>query len=247
MFAPPSVFAQVLEGTYPGIPDGVENFSIRQQYSGIHFTVDVNKPFPNSSMNAFPNGKDSVQVILEAVRPDGTFSENQPLLIEKPNTVTVSGPRNTCGGSFQLFVSSTKPGTAKITVKLANYPQIKTSFNVNFIPKTNIQNQTDTNSFVISQPILFTAQIDPVEARGLKEAKFKFVSVASFFLLGNNKKSQVTKDLHCTSDGLCSATIDSASTNILLARRRTFTYTFAFVDQKNNKFSKSFTGTLRLP
>lgn len=239
MFSPPSVSA--------AIPPGVEEDAVQKAYSGIHFTVDVDRPFPNSTMSAFPNGKDSVQVNLEAIRSDGTFSENQPLLIEQPNNVTVSGPRNTGCGSFTLFVSSKKPVNAKIIVKIANYPRVKTSFTVNFRPRTTIINETDTASFVVGQPILFSAQIDPVEARGLKDAKLKFVSIASFFLLGAFTKSQNVKDLKCTSDGLCSVVIDSASTNILLARRRTFRYTFAFSDQIGNKFTKSFSGTLIIP
>lgn len=239
MILPDSIFAR--------IPDGVENDAIKKAYSGIHFTVDVDKPFPNSTMSAFPNGKDSAQVNIEAIRRDGTFSENQPLLIEHPNTVTVSGPRNTGCGSFSLFVSSNKPVKAKIIVKIANYPRIKTSFTVNFRPKTKITNETDTSSFILGQPILFSAKIDPIEARGIKSAKLKFVSRASFFNLGSVVKSRDPIDLKCNLDGLCSVVIGSENTGVELAKRRSFSHTFVFQDQIGNKFSKTYRGTFRLP
>ncbi len=238
-FFPSEIFA--------AIPDGVEKDAIRRAYSGIHFTVDVDKPFPSSPMSAFPNGKDTVQVNMEAIRRDGTFSENQPLLIEHPKNVSVSGPRNTCSGSFTLFVSSQKPVRAKIIVKIANYPRVKKSFTVNFKPKTTVTNKTDTNSFIYGQPILFSAQIDPVEARGIKSAKLKFVSAASFYRLGSVIKSHELIDLKCNQDGLCSAVINSKNTGVELARRRTFSYTFIFSDQIGNKFTKTYRGTFRLP
>ena len=229
------------------IPDGVEEDAVRRAYSGIRFTTDVDRPFPNSTASAFPNGKDTVQVNLEALRRDGTFSENQPLLIEHPNTVTVSGPRNTGCGSFSLFVSSKKPVRAKIIVKIANYPRIKTSFTVNFRPKTTITNETDTGSFILGQPILFSARIDPIEARGIKSAKLKFISRASFYRLGDIVKGHELIDLKCNKDGLCTAVIDPVDIKVELAKKRTFSYTFIFTDQIGNKFSKTYRGTFRLP
>lgn len=228
------------------IPDGIEKRSISQFFSGISFTVEVNKPFTNSSMNAFPNGRDMVQVTLETVRSDGTFAENLPIKIEKPNNIMVSGPTNTENGSIQLFFSINKSGSATIVIKLADFPRVKTSFNLNFVPRTSIQNRTDTNSFLIKQPVTSIVQIDPVEARGLKEAKLRYVSIGNFFKV-KTKKQEVIKDLKCSTDGICSATIPASETNLVLLRRRSFNYQFSFVDQQNDKFSKSYSGTLKLP
>lgn len=90
-------------------------------------------------------------------------------------------------------------------------------------------------------------KIDPVEARGIKSAKLKFVSAASFYRLGSVIKSHELIDLKCNQDGLCSAVINSKNTGVELARRRTFSYTFIFSDQIGNKFTKTYRGTFRLP
>ncbi|MFA4995678.1 MAG: hypothetical protein WC536_00880 [Patescibacteria group bacterium] len=218
--------------------------------SNVQLTTEVLKPFPNSQMQAFPNGKDCATVILEAINSkDGTFAQNLPLVIEKPDAVTINGPQTTDTGSVKWCATSTKPMKAKVIVKLKDFPQEKSTFQVNFLPSTKIQDLTDRNSFFFDLPITFSAQIDPVMIHGLKESKLSFnVNKNSSQADGvHDVRESVEINLNCSSSGICTATIPSSNTAADINQNGTFNYSFVFVDQNGSRFSKSFKGTLTIP
>lgn len=218
--------------------------------SNVQLTTEVLKPFPNSQIQAFPNGKDCATVILEAINSkDGTFAQNLPLTIEKPDAVTISGPQTTDTGSVKWCVSSTRPMKAKVIVKLKDFPKEKSTFQVNFLPSTKIRDLTDRNTFFFDLPITFSAQIDPAMINGLREANLSFVTNKIFSRIDgiHAQRDILTINLNCTNEGICSATVPASNTKLFQDKNRTFTYSFIFVDQNGSRFSKSFKGTLTVP
>lgn len=219
--------------------------------TGTRLTTQVARPFPSSTMQAYPNGKDCALVTMEAIKSDGTFAKDLPLVIEKPTAVTVNGPQTTDIGSVQWCVTSTEPIQARITVKLQDFPRVQSTFQVSFKPNKNIQDITDRNSFFFDIPITFSAQIDPAMVRGLSSANFSFITnkitLQPDGTRGPTKRDNLTVALNCTKEGICSATVPASSTDIIEDRNSNFTYSYNFIDQNGSKFSKSFNGTLTVP
>jgi hypothetical protein len=61
------------------------------------------------------------------------------------------------------------------------------------------------------------------------------------------ERREISTALRCTDDGRCEATIYPDNTNTKRVDKGRFNYRFEFVDQTGRKFTKSFTGVLKLP
>lgn len=216
---------------------------------GAKLTTTVEKSFPGSNLNAYPNGKDCAGVTLEAIKKDGTFLENEPLVIEKPAAVTLVGPENTSSGSVKWCFTSTKPIQARITVKVKSLPRVQRTFQLNFNPKFKVIDQTDRNAFFYNLPVTFTAQIDPGMVSGLKTSQLVYTYNRRVNVWGRWKaeRREIAAALHCTQDGRCTATIYPDNTNTKRVNFGRFNYRFNFVDQNGNSFTKSFSGRLSMP
>ncbi|MCL5410423.1 MAG: hypothetical protein M1324_01060 [Patescibacteria group bacterium] len=216
---------------------------------GSRLTAEVEKPFANSNLSAYPNGKDCANVNIEAIRSDGTFLENEPLVIEKPSSVSISGPQNTESGSIKLCFISSRPIQARITIKIKSLPTVQRSFQLNFNPSFSVLDATDRNSFFYNLPVTFMAQIDPSLVNSLKEQKLIYTYNRRVNKWGRwrAERREIATLLTCTDDGRCTATIYPDNTNTKRVDRGKFNYKFEFVDNTGRKLSKSFTGQLRLP
>ena len=214
---------------------------------GARFDVEVERPFPNSNLSAFPNGKDCANVNIQVLKRDGTFLENEELLIEKPASVNITGPKNTGTGMFKWCVTTTSPIQAKITMKIKSLPTVKKTITVNFNPKFKVQDVTDRNSFQFNIPINFTAQIDPAMVPGLKKKTLSFVYKRRVNKWGmwKNEIRKVDVKMDCTPDGRCSATIggNNVTTNRIVSGK--FTYTYSFTTEGGNSFQQTYNGTLK--
>jgi len=221
----------------------------QELYGEINLTTEVDEPYPNSRMQAYPDGKDYARVVFNAINKDGTYATNLPLIITKPSSVELNGLENTSSGSIEWHVTSTRPIRAKITVRLKDYPQIKTSFTVNFRPSTSIKNLTDTNSFLYNLPVTFTAQIDPGMVAGVKEAKLVYSYNRRVNKWGRwvGERRQIEVPLTCSEDGYCYATINTDNTSTKRVDRGRFNYKFVFLDQNGTRFSRSYNGMLKMP
>lgn len=214
---------------------------------GAHFTVEVEKPFPNSNLSAFPNGKDCASVNLEALKRDGTFLENEPLVIQKPTAVSITGPQTTDSGSWKWCVTTAKPIQARITVKIKSLPSVRATFTVNFNPKFKVQDITDRTSFQYNIPIHFTAQIDPSMVPGLKKKTLSFIYTRRVNKWGmwRNEKRTVNVAMDCSSDGRCSATVGGDNVNSRRIVNGRFTYTYFFTTEGGNNFQQTYNGKLK--
>ncbi|MFA4995677.1 MAG: hypothetical protein WC536_00865 [Patescibacteria group bacterium] len=216
---------------------------------GSRLTVEVEKPFQNSKVSAYPDGKSCAYVNVEAIRKDGTFLTDEPLVIQKPASVDVSGPGTTSDGSIKLCFTSKSPIQARITIKIQSLPSVQRSFQLNFNPKFTILDQTDRNGFFYNLPITFTAQVDPAILPGLKEARLVYSYNRRVNVWGRWKaeRREIDVPLSCSSDGSCSATIGTGNTSTKRVNNGTFNYRFTFVDQNGHRFSKSYNGRLTMP
>ncbi len=214
---------------------------------GARFTVDVEKPFPNSNLSAFPNGKDCANVNIEVLKRDGTFLENEPLVIQKPTAVSITGPQTTGTGSFKWCLTTTSPIQAKIIVKIKSLPSVRASFTVNFNPKFKVQDLTDRTSFQYNIPIHFIAQIDPAMVPGLTQKTLSFVYTRRVNKWGmwRNEKREVNVNMDCSSDGRCSALIGGDNVNSKRIVNGTFTYTYFFKVEGGNNFQQTYRGKLK--
>lgn len=216
---------------------------------GSKLTVEVEKPFPNSNVSAFPDGKSCAYVNIEAIKADGTFLENEPLVIDKPSSVNISGPTTTDSGSIKWCLTTKRPIQARITVKLKSLPQVQRSFQVNFNPQYKLLDITDRNAFYFNLPVDFMAQIDPSTVSGIKSAQLVYTYNRRVNKWGKWKteRREISAPLKCSEDGRCEATIYPDNTNTKRVDRGTFNYRFNIVYNNGTKSTKSFTGRLIIP
>lgn len=216
---------------------------------GSRLIVDVEKPFQNSKLSAYPDGKSCANVNIEAIKSDGTFLQNEPLVIEKPTTVNIIGPQNTESGSIKLCFTTSRPIQARVTVKIKSLPSVQRSFQLNFNPNFRVLDATDRNSFFYNLPVTFTAQIDPSLVGSIKESRLVYTYNRRVNKWGRwrAERREINTALNCTDDGRCTATIYPDNTNTKRVDRGKFNYRFELVDSGGRKFSKSFTGQLKLP
>lgn len=200
---------------------------------------------------AFPDGKSCINVDFEAIGKDGTYLKNEPLLIAKPSSVKIKNSqgeiKNTGEGYDSWCVTSTAAVQSQITVKFANYPMTRKTFNINFQVSRNITDQTDRNMFIRQTPITFTAKIDPVTARGLKTAELHFKYRRRYnswgFWFSRNQDVKLT--LNCDDEGYCSTTLYGDHTKTIHNTSGNFSYTFNFVDKNSISFSRTYQGRLK--
>jgi hypothetical protein len=215
---------------------------------GTNIQVTIDQPY-NGQSNGFANGQNCVTATVEFIRSGGIFLIDEPIVVEKPDEISINGNTTTTGtGSSRWCMTSNTPITAQIIVKLANFPQSQTTFNVTFIPNFSINNMTDTTAFIFGRPITFIAQIAPWMQRGLKEAKLVYVSDTSDMVFNTGLPPLTFETgLTCTTSGICSATVPENLTAMTVNTTGSFVYTFKFVDQTGNVFQQSSNGTLQLP
>jgi len=216
---------------------------------GSKITAEVEKPYQNSKVSAYPDGKSCAYVNVEVIKKDGTYLTNEPLVIQKPTSVNVSGGDSTGSGSIKLCFKSTRPIQARITIKIKSLPSVQKSFQLNFNPKFKILDQTDRNSFFYNLPVTFTAQIDPAILSGLKESQlvYSYNRRVNKWLRWTTERREVGVPLNCANDGSCTATIYPDNTNTSRVNRGSFNYKFTFVDQNGHRFSKSYNARLTMP
>lgn len=217
----------------------------RNTLSGTRLDIAVDQPFQQGN-NGFANGHSCFFANVEVIAPQGVFLKDEPLVIEKPDAISVEGPTTSDGGSFRWCITSTQPIQANITVKLANFPQTQTTFLVNFLPTLTITNRTDTASFIFNRPITFTAEIAPWMVQGLKEARLTYDTDNCGAVVC--KPIIVKKGLDCSFSGICSATVpESVTLSPYDADSQSFVYTFEFEDTNGNKFQQTNNGSLQFP
>lgn len=218
--------------------------NIRNTLSGTRIDIEVDQPFQQGN-RGFANGESCVFATVEVIAPQGVFLKDEPLVIEKPDAITIDGPTTSDGGSFRWCITSTEPIQANIKVKLANFPQNQTTFRVDFQPTFTINDRTNTSGFFFDQPITFISQIDPWMVQGLKEAKV----VVNTERCGAKicEPISVEQGLNCSFSGICSATIPECVTKNPFATNQTINYSFQFEDTNGNKFQQTNSGSLRIP
>lgn len=214
---------------------------------GAKLTASIETPFPSSNLSALPDGQSCAYVNLEALKSDGTFLENEPLVIVKPLAVSIAPLQNTGSGMTKLCFTTKKPIQARIIIKLKNLPKISVTFTLNFNAKYKIQNLTDRQSFQYNIPITFIAQIDPVLVPGLQKKTLSFIYTRRVNKWGmwRNEKRQVDANLDCTEDGRCTAVIGGTDVSTNRIVKGKFTYKFSFIATGNVKFYQTYTGQLR--
>lgn len=215
--------------------------------SGTNIDITVDAPY-NGQSNGFANGTSCVTATVEFIRSDGFFLTDEPIVVEKPDEISISGnTENTGSGSLRWCVTANTPITAQIIVKLKNFPQTQASFNVNFTADFNINNRTDTTAFIFNRPITFTAQIQPWTQRGLKEAKLVYTSATTDMAFNTGLPPLVYETgMTCSTSGICTATVPECVTLRSINASGAFVYTFKFIDQTGNIWQQSYNGTLQL-
>ena len=214
---------------------------------GSRLTAEVERPFPNSNLSAFPDGKSCAYVNLEAIKSDGTFLQNEPLVIVKPTAVSVSGPQTTDTGTLKWCFTTTKAMQARIIVKVQSLPQVNTTFTLNFNPKYKIQDLTDRTSFQYNIPITFIAQVDPSIVPGLakKNLSFTYTRRVNKWGIWRNETRTVNVDMACSEDGRCTAVVGGDNVNSKRIVKGRFNYKYSFTAPGNINFYQSYTGQLR--
>lgn len=216
---------------------------------GSKLTVEVEKPFPNSNISAFPDGKSCAFVNIEAIRSDGTFLENEPLVIEKPTSVNISGPTNTESGSIKWCLTTTRPIQARVTIKIKSLPSVQRSFQVNFNPQYKLLDLTDRNAFFYNLPVTFIAQINPLTVSGVTTAQLVYTYNRRVNVWGRWKteRREISAPLTCSEDGRCIGTIYPDNTNTKRVNNGKFNYRFNFTYSSGTRSTKSFSGKLTMP
>jgi len=223
------------------------SLNLKNNLSGARLQVEVDQPFQQGN-RGFANGTSCIFATVEVITSQGVFLENEPLVIEKPDSITINGPTNSSGGSFRWCITSTQPIQANITVKLANFPRTQTTFNVNFLPTLTISNKTSSSNFIFDQPITFLAQIAPWMVQGLKTAKVTYNTARCRCGTGACENIVAEENLNCSFNGICSANIPASFTESdVNSRTQSFNYTFIFEDTNGNKFQQTFAGNLKFP
>ncbi len=224
---------------------------VRNTYGGtrLNFTQDQTYAQGNK---AFPDGNDCIYVTGEVVAPQGVFLTNEPLVVEKPEPVAISGATDSGTGSFSWCVTSVEPILATIRVKLAHFPQTQTSFVADFTPDYEINNTTDSNAFIFGRSILFSAQIMPWMAKGVTQAKVlvNACQCDAFGFTSNCCDQPITQEqvMSCSSGGLCSATVPAflpCSYTLSGQQNNHFNYIFLFKTSNGEFFQQSYDGYLR--
>lgn len=213
---------------------------------GSRLVSEVEQPFPNSNLSAFPDGQSCAYVDLEAIKSDGTFLQNEPLVVVKPTAVNINGTLNTGSGTNKLCFTTSRAMQARVIIKLQNLPQVNTTFTLNFNPKYKIQDATDRQSFLFNEPITFVTQIDPSMVPGLtkKTLSYTYTRRVNVWGIWRNQIRRINKEMTCSDDGRCTAVIsgtDVATNRVVNGR---FTYTYNFTAQGNRKFYQSYSGQL---